>query len=147
MKPARGTVLTGLVIVGLVVFGARAILATTHAQSTDDISPAECGLSSPNPALEQRTLPDVARIAGVDIVAVDRRGKFSSASLNVPLSVKDLLDRLRKRARGVGYRVLYEDFEGFEAELFVSIDNQPGVFRILSSRCADFSRLFYQLPT
>lgn len=140
--------IVGLAIVALVVFGARAITAATEDTVSGERAPSsECGLSSPNPDLSNRMLPDVAQIAGLGVVAVDRKGKFSSASLNVPLSVKDLLDRLRKRARGVGYRVLYEDFEGFEAELFVSIDNQPGVFRILSSRCADYSRLFYQLPT
>ena len=137
--------LSGALIVGGLMVG-RVIAAATNEGPRAGGPERACGLSAPNPDLAKRDIPSVARVPGAEIVTVKESGRFLSAGLNVPRSVEDLLILMRKRAEAADYRVLYEDFEGFEAELFVSLGNRPGVFRIISSRCAGITRLFFQLP-
>jgi len=106
-----------------------------------------CGLASPDPALGDDVLPALAEFPGAERVAIAHGNGFLSADLNVPLSVRELFEVLRSRVRGSAYEILRQDFEGFEAELYIARNGQAGVLQILRSTCPDRSRLLIQLPS
>lgn len=139
-----------LVIAAISVTVAMTLASASGKKNTNEQhsrSGVDCGLPRPDLSLKEAALPDVARLRGVEITALDTSRGFVSADLNVPLSVEELLNSLLSRTRSAGYDVLYEDFEGFEAELYVSSEGRPGTVRMVTSECADFSRLMIHLPT
>lgn len=136
-----------LISISLMVLLGVAVLTADRDDVTAKRAPtsAECGLPSPDPDLDPKMLPGMARVSE-EIVALDASGGFLSATLNVPMSVKDTLDTLHRRALAAGYEILQLDFEGFEAELFVRTRDEMGVLRIVISDCPQVSRLSVQLP-
>ncbi len=46
---------------------------------------------------------------------------------------------MKEAARAMGFEVVQEDFEGFEAEVYVKKGNKLGVVQVRTSRCNEAS--------
>ena len=71
-----------------------------------------------------------------------RSKQSTELGLNVPLSVRQAVKDYRDAAAAMGYRVINEDNEGFEAELYLDRSEDLAVMRIRSSACDD-ATVFY----
>ena len=67
-------------------------------------------------------------------------------SLNARTTVEDALRATRARFEGTAYRVVSEDFEGFEAELYLRTEEGFGVIRFFESSCTGHVLIGFQLP-
>jgi len=113
---------------------------------TDAEGAADCGVGRPDPKLEVSELPRFAQLPRAQIVKIKRLPRFTSFSLIVPLPVKEALDVLRERLEAAGLSVLTEDYEVFEAEIYLLSAENPGNIKIIASLCADRSLIRFLLP-
>lgn len=110
------------------------------------LGPQECGLATRDGASHEMDLPAIVDVTGAEVVALHSGSGTNSGTINIPLSVIDALETLARHASDAGYTVLHQDYEGFEAELYIAIRDRPGILRIIASRCSAYSRVSFQLP-
>ncbi len=102
--------------------------------------PPECGLPSPQPDQQVERVPEGFLLDGeVEIITAQESGGGFIASFSVPYPVPEAFDRFKGAARDMGYDVVQEDFEGFEAEVYVKKGNELGVVQVRTSRCNEAS--------
>lgn len=147
MNTVRGALVLAVIgLVAMLVVAAFAASGDSPAEGGRPRSRADCGLQRPNRGLQGAELPAFARFRGAEIVSLDASRGFVSALLNAPMSVIDVMDAMRNPMAKAGYTIMHEDFEGFEAELFIKAKEEFGVIRILASRCRHFSTVSFQVP-
>lgn len=133
-------------LVCLVAIAVMGLMAPGEVDAAAPYRSAEsCGLPPSDPKLRANQVPGFARIPGFEIVSLETKGENVFGSVNVPLDVAALRDAVRARITSVGYPILYEDFEGFEAEIFIEVRDHTGIVRMARSRCDGFSSLSFQL--
>ena len=128
---------------------ASALVLLLCACSDDDDNPrpgeiaASCGLPTPKRNLDRAIVPEIFLRDGEAVLtsAQRERGGFIAA-LNVPLSVTDAFAEYRTLAREAGYRVISEDNEIFEAEIYLRRQGEIGAIQIRRSICEDASIVF-----
>ena len=76
--------------------------------------------------------------------AARERGGFIAAT-SVPVGVQEALEAYRPILRDQGWRVIQEDNEGFEAEIYVRRGKRLGAVQIRQSQCDDASVVFVQV--
>lgn len=64
------------------------------------------------------------------------------AALNVPYSVSEAFSRYSESVKKGGYEVVDDDFEGFEAELYLRKGDDLGAVQIRRSTCEEASIVF-----
>ena len=102
--------------------------------------PPECGLPSPQPSQDPERVPAGFLLDGeAEIITAQESGGGFIASFNVPYSVKEGFDRMKDAARAMGFEIVQEDFEGFEAEVYVKKGHRLGVIQVRTSRCNEAS--------
>jgi hypothetical protein len=147
MTAWRGQLLFAVVVAafGSIVIGGLMSGHQDHAdRALADSAP--CEMPRPKRGVREAKLPDIVRFRGGETLAVERQRGFISADVNVAMSVRDTFDALKRRVRGSDLRILQLDFEGFEAELYITLGNRAGVLQITRSQCSGTSRLLVQLP-
>lgn len=111
-------------------------------------APVDCGLPSPAPGLDARAIPEPFLLGGrAEPTLVEQRPGGFSAALNVPLSVSQALEAYRGALAEAGRRVVGEDNEGFEAELFVRRGDELGMIQVRRSVCEHSSVVFLNFVT
>ena len=128
---------------------ALALVATLAACSGDEPKdggnvserfPPECGLPTPQPNQDAGRVPAGFLLDGeAEIITAQESGGGFIASFNVPYSVEEGFDRMKEAASAMGFEVVQEDFEGFEAEVYVKKGNKLGVVQVRTSRCNEAS--------
>ena len=107
-------------------------------EGTSGEVPEGCGLPSPEPSLDLDLVPPGFTLEGDATVWRARRSRQgTNIGLNAPLTVNRALETYRGLVVGLGYKILSEDYEGFEAELYLQGAEDLGVVRIRSSACRD----------
>ena len=108
---------------------------------------AECGLPEPDPKADGSLFPEPLLLGGDAIVARTEveQGRVIGA-LNVPLGVEATFERYKDALAETRYKILQEDNEGFEAELYVGQGKELGSLQIRGSTCDDAVVVYLNLP-
>ena len=105
--------------------------------------PAGCGLPTPNPRADASVVAEVFLLGGDAEVTQTKKSKRGLlAALNVPYSVAEAFSRYSDSVKKGGYEVVDDDFEGFEAELYLRKGDDLGAVQIRRSTCEEASIVF-----
>jgi hypothetical protein len=105
--------------------------------------PAQCGLPTPDPGADASVVADVFLLGGDAEVTKTKKSKRGIlAALNVPYSVSEAFSRYSESVKKGGYEVVDDDFEGFEAELYLRKGDDLGAVQIRRSTCEEASVVF-----
>jgi hypothetical protein len=125
---------------------AAALLASgcSEEEPADDREiPAQCGLPTPDPGADASVVADAFLLGGdAEVTKTDKSKRGTIAALNVPYSVSEAFSRYSEAVRRDGYQIVDDDFEGFEAELYLRKDDDLGAVQIRRSTCNDASIVF-----
>ena len=115
-----------------------------RAPSDDDQAiPAQCGLPTPDAGVDASVVADVFLLGGDAEVTQTKKSKRGIlAALNVPYSVSEAFSRYSDSVKEGGYEVVDDDFEGFEAELYLRKGDDLGAVQIRRSTCEEASIVF-----
>jgi hypothetical protein len=110
--------------------------------------PATAGAPAPDgPVAGAAALRRIVLAPGSDVVAKERAGGRVGLTLDVPLTVVQAYERYRAAARRAGLVVMFEEFEGFDAELsFALPDDDYGFVRILAGTTPGRTSVDVSLP-
>lgn len=129
-------------LVGAVAWGG-VVTGKDSAAGPSGMGSGDCGL---NPGTETTTdVPSFLRFSGGEVVAAKRARGFLSVSLNLPMTVREVMEAVRARLPASRYRELHHDYEGFEAEVFLGSADRIGIVRVLESGCETWSRMLFQV--
>jgi hypothetical protein len=125
---------------------AAALLASgcSEEEPADDRAiPAQCGLPTPDPGADASVVADAFLLGGdAEVTKTDKSKRGTIAALNVPYSVSEAFSRYSESVKRDGYQIVDDDFEGFEAELYLRKDDDLGAVQIRRSTCNDASIVF-----
>ncbi len=107
--------------------------------------PTGCGLPSPVPGVESDGIPQAFIPDGAEVARVQRRGTGIIASINVPYDVNEAFGIYKDAIGELGYELLGEDNEGFEAELYLRKQDRLTAVQIRSSTCDKASVVFVNM--
>jgi hypothetical protein len=109
----------------------------------DQAIPAQCGLPTPDPGADASVVADAFLLDGdAEVTKTEKSKRGTIAALNVPYSVSDAFSRYSESVRQDGYQVVDDDFEGFEAEIYLRKGDDLGAVQIRRSTCDDSSIVF-----
>jgi hypothetical protein len=109
----------------------------------DQAIPAQCGLPTPDPGVDASVVADAFLLGGdAEVTKTDKSKRGTIAALNVPYSVSEAFSRYSESVKKDGYQIVDDDFEGFEAELYLRKDDDLGAVQIRRSTCNDASIVF-----
>jgi hypothetical protein len=109
----------------------------------DRAIPAQCGLPTPDPGADASVVADAFLLGGdAEVTKTDKSKRGTIAALNVPYSVSEAFSRYSESVKRDGYQIVDDDFEGFEAELYLRKDDDLGAVQIRRSTCNDASIVF-----
>jgi hypothetical protein len=109
----------------------------------DRAIPARCGLPTPDRRVDSSVVADVFLLGGDAEVTKTKKSKRGIlAALNVPYSVSEAFSRYSESVKEGGYEVVDDDFEGFEAELYLRKGDDLGAVQIRRSTCEQASIVF-----
>jgi hypothetical protein len=132
-------------------FGAAVLVAALVAGGCSERSPvdddhaipARCGLPTPDPRADASVVAEVFLLGGDAEVTQTKKSKRGIlAALNVPYSVAEAFSRYSESVKKGGYEVVDDDFEGFEAELYLRKGDDLGAVQIRRSTCEEASIVF-----
>lgn len=116
--------------------------------STPDPRLARCGLPPVRDDADPEAIPPDLRIPGSQVASSRRTGSALTATVLLPLSLARAYQTLLQSAPTRGYEVVFHEFEGFEAEVYVRNEAGLAKFRLRpSDKCADASQALYQRVT
>ena len=107
-------------------------------------APEGCGLPTPRPSLDRALVPEELRLDGTDILIAEKHSDGVNAALGAPWGVQEALGRYRKAVRAVGFEIVTEDNEGFEAEIYLRRKKVLGFVQIRRSVCDDVSIVYFR---
>jgi hypothetical protein len=112
----------------------------------DPTIPAQCGLPTPDLGVDASVVADAFLLGGdAEVTKTDKSKRGTIAALNVPYSVSEAFSRYSESVKRDGYQIVDDDFEGFEAELYLRKDDDLGAVQIRRSTCNDASIVFVNL--
>jgi hypothetical protein len=104
---------------------------------------AQCGLPTPDPGAEASVVADAFILGGdAEVTKTEASKRGTIAALNVPYSVSEAFSRYSDSVKQAGYQIVDDDFEGFEAELYLRKGDDLGYVQIRRSTCEDASIVF-----
>jgi hypothetical protein len=104
---------------------------------------ARCGLPTPDPGVDASVVAEAFLLGGdAEVTKTDKSKRGTIAALNVPYSVSEAFSRYSESVRQGGYQVVDDDFEGFEAEIYLRKGDDLGAVQIRRSTCGDASIVF-----
>jgi hypothetical protein len=105
--------------------------------------PARCGLPTPDPRVDASVVAEVFLLGGdAEVTKTQESKQGTIAALNVPLSVSEAFARYSDAVKQGGYEIVDDDFEGFEAEIYLRKAEDLGAVQIRRSTCDDASIVF-----
>jgi hypothetical protein len=106
-----------------------------------------CGLPAVHAKTDPDLVPESYLLGGKAVVSRTEieQGRLI-ASLSVPYGVNDAFPRFKDAIAQTSFKVLQEDNEGFEAELYLKDGKQLGSLQIRSSKCQDVTIAYLNLP-
>ena len=106
-----------------------------------------CSLPTPAGDVETDLVAEAFLLGGdAEVAVTEARRDRLIATLNVSRDVQGALTGYRSAVRNAGYKVLQEDNEGFEAELYLQRGEELAVLQIRSSACEDKVLVLINLP-
>jgi hypothetical protein len=127
---------------------ALALVLGAACQPDREVVGRDCGLPTPAPGLDPSTIPAPLLLGGrAKPTLIERRADGFTAALNVQMSVGEALEAYRTAVAEAGRRIVGEDNEGFEAELFVRRGDELGMVQVRRSVCDDASVVFLNFVT
>jgi hypothetical protein len=122
-------------------------LACTDSKPSATTNPGLCGLPSPQGDMRTESIPPTfLPVDETQVVQAEPRDDRLIITLSVPASVADSFDAYKQRVRKADFEILLEDFEGFEAELYLKRDRYLAVIEIRASDCDDAAVVRLNLP-
>jgi len=107
----------------------------------------QCGFPSPVGSPTAAGIPHaLLPVEGSEVLESRPRDERLILSLAVPASVSDSFDAYKSSVRDAAFEILLQDFEGFEAELYLKRNRYLAVVEIRSSGCKDHSLVRLNLP-
>ena len=89
------------------------------ASDSEEAFPAACRLPSPPPGLDLTPVPELFVIDGAVVRNVAEEKDLLIVALNVPAGIEETFERYKAAFASEPYDRIGEDFEGFEAELYL----------------------------
>jgi hypothetical protein len=131
-------------VVLLLVAFAVLVACSDDENSRADI-PADCGLPSPSPGLDEALIPVELVPPDAEISSAARRKGGITGVINLPLGVQPAFDFYREAVKRAGFKIIQLDNEGFEAELYLRRARTLGAIQVRRSVCNDASVAFVNL--
>jgi hypothetical protein len=125
----------------------RAAVTPAPTASPDPALGALCDLPKIRPDADQAAVPPELRLPGSQIASSRQTGSAVSATILFPLSLTKAYQDLLAAGPRAGYEILFNEFEGFEAEVYLRSDAGIAKFRLRPSRCPDASQALFQRVT
>lgn len=104
----------------------------------------DCGFPDADPAADESLVPPELLLTGTDLLSAERHRGTVNVVLAAPWSVQDALDRYRDAVGEAGFRIVSEDNEGFEAELYLRRGRLLAMTQVRRTVCADRSIVFFR---
>jgi hypothetical protein len=107
--------------------------------------PEACGLPSPGPKADVSKVPEDFLLDGEAVVRkVSRQDGLLVIALNVPLTIREVYDRYSEALVPPEYEPITDDFEGFEAEIYLRQTATGSLLAIQARRpqCEEASSVF-----
>lgn len=119
---------------------------TAAATPTPDPGLSErCGLPPVRAGADADAVPPELRLPGSQVASARRSGSAVTATLLIGLSMPAAYQALLQLAPKAGYEVAFNEFEGFDAEIYLRTDSGLVKFRLRpSGRCEDASQALFQ---
>lgn len=112
--------------------------AVDDARAAADALAERCGLVRPVAGTPMDIVPREIVPPGAYVARGRRSGSSARATILLPLGLVPALEDLRRRARSAGYKVVFAENEGFEAEVYLSGPGGLVKFRLFrSATCPD----------
>jgi hypothetical protein len=109
----------------------------------DQAIPARCGLPTPDRGADASVVAEVFLLGGdAEVTKTKKSNRGILAALNVPYSVSEAFSRYTESVKEGGYEIVDDDFEGFEAELYLRKGDDLGAVQIRRSTCEGASIVF-----
>jgi hypothetical protein len=126
--------------------GAIACAPATEPGSGSMFDPG-CGLPTPRPNAEPKGLHEAFLLDGevTQLVRVQKRQGGIVAAINVALGVTPAWERYKEASKSAGFKLVGEDNEGFEAEIYLRNPEELGAVQIRTSNCDDSSIAFVSI--
>jgi hypothetical protein len=121
------------------------LMTTACGDDPADVSTADCALPTPRPNADASMLDEEFVPPESEAVQTRKTKDRISALLNLELGVQDGYDYYRAAVKDAGYEIVGDDFEGFEAEVYIKRGTQLGTIQIRTSRCKRASVVFINL--
>ncbi len=103
-------------------------------------------MPTPDPGVDASVVAEVFLLGGDAEVTKTKKSKRGIlAALNVPYSVSEAFSRYSDSVKEGGYEVVDDDFEGFEAELYLRKGDDLGAVQIRRSTCEGASVVFVNI--
>jgi hypothetical protein len=119
-------------------------VACGNDDETPEAFPAACTLPSPEPGVDTSSVPEEFVLEGSEIRQVSDEKDLFVVALNVPVGVDEAFRAYRRQLSPPDYEIVSEDFEGFEAELFLrrAEDGKLMAVQIRRPNCSEASAVF-----
>lgn len=90
-------------------------------------------------------MPEGFLLEDAQVTKVERTKERLTAAINNPHSVNESFTLYKEEVTDLGYDLVGQDNEGFEAELYLRKGKELGAVQIRSSRCDDATIVFVNL--
>ncbi len=107
--------------------------------------PRSCGLPTVDPGVKADLVPEGFLLEDAEVTKVERTKERLTAAINNPHSVNESFTLYKEEVEDLGYDLVGQDNEGFEAELYLRKGKELGAVQIRSSRCEDATIVFVNL--
>ena len=105
----------------------------------------KCALPTPEPGVRAALVPPEFLLDGMEVVKAEKTKDRLSLALNNPRTVGESFTVLKAAARDAGFKLVGEDNEGFEAEIYLKKGDRLGAIQIRGSRCPEATVVFFNI--
>lgn len=118
---------------------------TEEKRGDDNAIPKKCALPTPDPGVRASLVPPGFLLEDMEVAKAHKTKERLSIALNNPRSVNESFALLKASAREAGFKIVGEDNEGFEAEIYLKDGNRLGAIQIRGSRCPEATVVFLNI--
>ena len=107
--------------------------------------PDNCGFPTPKANVDAGLIPKPFLLEGAQLVRTRQTKKRTLAMMNLPYSLSDAFLMFRDAVKQTDFKLIQQDNEGFEAEIFMRSPEALGVIQQRVSKCQKASVAFVNI--
>jgi hypothetical protein len=131
----------------LLVLASLLLMSACNGGSDEvDLDPEACGFPTPSADADPDLVDPAFVLDGAIFMETSSGGGLIGAHLFVPVTVNGGFNEFRRILKEEGYKIVGQDNEGFEAEVYFRKGKALGAIQIRQSTCEGATSVFLNLP-